>query len=111
MWVGDERYVCIGIGEGMRARRKDRGDRPSMLGTSRWHEFSEMADKAGPEQRATSYQSWIVRRIEELVQAARKAQRSGGSQEPPPTVRRTAATPELVALGVTGVTFVLSLFV
>jgi len=108
VWVGEQRFVCIGIGQGIRSRRKDRGDRPSLLGTSRWHEFSEMAKKAAPDQTAMSYQSWVVVRIEELVEQAKKAR---GGEAGAHEVRRSLAVPELALLALTAVAFVVTFLV
>ncbi len=107
IWVGDARYVCIGIGEGLRARRKGSGNRPKLLGTSRWHEFSEMADRAAPDQTGMTYHAFVVRRIEELVESAKKAELSESSE--PALVRRRVALPEIVVLVVSGLGFLVSL--
>ena len=114
VWVGDRRYVCIGIGRSLgsdirqRAKKERHG---SLLGSSRSHEFSEKAEVAAPDQTAMSYHTFVVTRIEELVdQAKRELRRSGGSTEGV-EVRKPYAVPEIVALAVTGLAFVASLFV
>src|SRR6476660_8673857 len=108
------RYVCVGIGKGivsdMKARAKKEKER-SKLGSGRLREFSEKAEMAAPDQTAMSYQTFVVTRIEELVdQAKRDLRRSGGSTEGE-QVRRPYAVPEIVALAVTCLAFAVSLFV
>ena len=114
VWVGEQRFVCIGIGKSLgsdirqRAKKERHG---SLLGASRTREFSEKAEVAAPDQTAMSYHTFVVTRIEELVdQAKRELRRSGGSTEGE-EVRRPYAVPEIVALAVTGLVFVASLFV
>jgi uncharacterized short protein YbdD (DUF466 family) len=107
VWVGDERYVCIGIGNSVRSMVKTKKkDRPSMLGASRWHEFSERAEKAAPDQTAMSYTTWVTTRIEELVE---KEKKEHPDDPQPPSVHRSLAWPEVVALTVLGLAFVVSL--
>jgi hypothetical protein len=114
VWVGEQRFVCIGIGKSLgsdirqRAKKERHG---SLLGASRTREFSEKAEVAAPDQTAMSYHTFVVTRIEELVDhAKRELRRSGGSTEGE-EVRRPYAVPEIVALAVTGLAFVASLFV
>ena len=114
VWVGEQRFVCIGIGKSLgsdirqRAKKERHG---SLLGASRTREFSEKAEVAAPDQTAMSYHTFVVTRIEELVdQAKRELRRSGGSTEGE-EVRRPYAVPEIVALAVTGLVFMASLFV
>jgi len=114
VWVGEQRFVCIGIGKSLgsdirqRAKKERRG---SLLGASRTREFSEKAELAAPDQTAMSYHTFVVTRIEELVdQAKRDLRRSGGSTEGE-EVRRPYAVREIVALAVTGLAFAVSLFV
>ena len=114
VWVGEQRLVCIGIGKSLgsdlrqRAKKERQG---SLLGVTRTREFSEKAELAAPDQTAMSYHTFVVTRIEELVdQAKRDLRRTGGSTEGE-EVRRPYAVPEIVALAVTGLAFVVSLFV
>ena len=114
VWVGERRFVCIGIGKSLgsdirqRAKKERQG---SLLGASRSREFSEKAEVAAPDQTAMSYHTFVVTRIEELVdQAKRELRRRGGSTEGL-EVTRPYAVPEIVALAVTGLAFVVSLFV
>ena len=89
VWVGESRYVCIGIGRSLR----------SMLRGS---------DTAGPrlDQSATAYETFVVNRIEELVERAK------GESEPVDDlrVRRSYAWPEIVGLALAGAAFLISLF-
>jgi hypothetical protein len=108
VWVGDRRYVCIGIGESVRAMIKPKhGDQGSMLGSSRWHEFADRANRAAPEDTAMPYTTWVTTRIEELVEQAKKARPEGYVEA---TARPRVAWPALVALLVLGVAFLVSLF-
>lgn len=113
IWVGDRRYVCIGIGlsigTDMRQRAKKQRQ-SSSLGAGRLREFSEKAELAAPEQSAMSYYTFVVTRIEELVEQARKRSARAGADEPSPQVRQYYAVPEIVALVTTGLAFVASLF-
>lgn len=114
VWAGDRRFVCIGIGKSLgtdirqRAKKERQG---SLLGSSRQHEFSERAEAAAPDQRAMDYQTFVVTRIEELVDEARREQKRRPDRAVPGDVRQVYAVPELVALTVTGLAFVLSLLI
>jgi hypothetical protein len=112
VWVGDRRYVCVGIGSSLRSMFKESRrsrDGSSLLGAGRWREFAERAERAAPDQSAMSYETFVVTRIEELVEQAKKAAaRAGGTVDVAPT--QPFAWPEIVALTVTGVAFVVSLF-
>jgi hypothetical protein len=113
IWADGRRYVCIGIGlslgTDMRARAKKQRE-PSLLSSSRAREFSEKAEMAAPDQTAMGYHTFVVTRIEELVEKARKEATRSGDRTEPPEVRRSFAVPEIVALVVTGVAFVVTLF-
>ncbi len=87
VWVGERRYVCIGIGQSMRSMVKGRKSGSSMLGQGRWREFSDKAERAAPDQTAMSYEVFVVTRIEELVEQAKKEARKLGA------TRRNAAAP------------------
>jgi hypothetical protein len=109
VWVGDRRYTCLGIGRSMRdlVQRRPGDDTPGPLGTSRLREFSLMAQKAGPEQTAMSYPTFVEVRVEELVEQARKqaAGRVCGARP-----RRSYAWPEIAGLVVAGLAFLASLY-
>ena len=112
IWVGDQRFVCIGIGHSLGKDLRAQGKKArqgSLLGASRAREFSEKAEMAAPDQTAMSYHTFVVTRIEELVEQARRdLRRSGGSTEGL-EVQRAWAVPEVVALGVSGLAFATSL--
>ncbi len=115
VFVGDRRYVCIGIGTTLAADLRQRGKRRRQtltLGTSRTSELRRKAEAAAPDQTAMTYQTFVVTRIEELVdKAKREAARlsARGETVPVPEVEHRLAVPELVALGVAGLAFVVSL--
>src|SRR5665811_1307179 len=73
VWVGDKRFVCIGIGKARKTifKSSKRGA-ATLLGFERLHEYAEEADRPHPEQNATLYETFVVRRIEELVDAAKR---------------------------------------
>jgi hypothetical protein len=113
VWVGEQRFVCVGIGKSLgsdirkRAKKESQG---SLLGKSRTREFSDKAEMAGLDQTAMDYQTFVVTRIEELVdQAKRQRELAVDSTEVPP-IRRPYAVPEIVALTVAGLAFLVSLF-
>jgi len=114
VWVGERRFVCIGIGLSLgtdirqRAKKQRQG---SLLGSSRAHQFSEKAEMAAPDQTAMSYQTFVVTRIEELVEQARKEMHRRGETADSAEVRRSYAVPEVVALAVTGLALVVTLLV
>ena len=114
IWVGERRYVCIGIGRSLVSDMRQRGKaarQGSLAGKSRSREFSDKAEMAAPDQTAMSYHTFVVTRIEELVdQAKRDLARRGGSTEGQ-HVRQPYAVPEIAALAVTGLAFVVSLMV
>ncbi len=102
VYAGDARHVCIGIGEPIRAElKRRRRKQQSMLGSGRWHEFAEMAERAAPDQTAMSYTTFVVTRIEELVEQEKKELRGAA----PGGVRRMWAWSVIGALAVTGLGF------
>jgi hypothetical protein len=113
IWVGERRYVCIGIGLSIGTDLRQRAKKQrqsSSLGAGRLREFSEKAELAAPDQSAMSYHTFVVTRIEELVEQAHKRSVRAGADEPSPQVRQTYAVPEIVVLVGTGLAFVASLF-
>ena len=111
LWVGDRRYVCIGIGKSMRqdlkSRRRSMVD-DSDLGTSRFSEMRRKAEIANLDERAMSYQTFVVTRLEELVDQAKREQ--ARAQAEPPAPRIQVAWPEVAFLTLSGTLFVVSLF-
>ena len=119
VWVGERRYVCTGIGDSLRAMFKSsrRREDSSPLGGSRWREFAERAERAAPDQSAMSYETFVVTRIQELVDKASMSARKQGLGDEAEVVQPVAqsvaqpfAWPEIVALAVTGAAFVVSVF-
>lgn len=107
LWVGDERYVCIGIGQTIREDLRARRRKQDVTGGgSRLTQLSLMAERASTDERAMSYQTFVVTRLEELVE---KAKREPGAA--PGAARHVVAWPEVAALVVTGLAFVVSLVV
>lgn len=105
LWVGDRRFVCIGIGQSIRDDMRGRRRREQTLGTSRITEFVLKAERANSDERAMSYQTFVVTRLEELVDQARRRR----DIEPAAPARHQVAWPTLVALVVTGLAFLASL--
>lgn len=111
LWVGDQRYSCIGIGNSIRNDLKERRRRAvdeADIGRSRFSELRAKADRANLDERAMSYQTFVVTRLEELVEAAKRELREHGQQPGEP--RRTTAWPEVALLVVSGLAFAASLF-
>jgi hypothetical protein len=108
VYAEDKKHVCIGIGEPVREElKRRRRKQQSMLGSSRWHEFADKAERAAPDQTAMSYATFVATRIEELVDEEKRSLR--GSD--PDKVNRAWAWPELAVLAVTGFAFVLSFLI
>ncbi|QNN53688.1 hypothetical protein [Nocardioides mesophilus] len=105
LWVGEKRYVCIGIGNSIREEVRSRRRRDQPLGTSRLTEFALRADRANNDERAMSYQTFVVTRLEELVDEARRETRGQEAGQ----ARYVLAWPEVAALSVTTVAFLVTL--
>jgi hypothetical protein len=105
LWVGDERYVCIGIGQSLREDIKARRRREDVVGGGRLTQLSLMAERASTDERAMSYQTFVVTRLEELVDQAKRSREDHHDVE----AGHHVAWPELTALVVTGLAFGLSL--
>jgi len=88
VWVGEKRYVCLSIGTSARRGFKSRKSSPASSQTD------------------MSYESLVVTRIRELVETAKKAAGEPVAAE----ARYDYAWPEIIALVVTGVAFVVSQF-
>ena len=109
VWVGEKRYVCIGIGSSLRKMVKSKSRGPSMmLGWDKLESYTEEATPLRPDQTAMSYATFVETRIDGLVEEAKRraASRGAETKEQP---RETWAWPELVALVVTGAALVVSL--
>ena len=112
LWVGNTRYVCIGIGNTLRAdfkaRRRQSLDAGN-LGTSRQSELVQKANRANLDERAMTYQTFVVTRLEELVEQSKREH--ARLQTEPPAPHRQVAWPEVTLLAVSGLAFLVSLFV
>ena len=111
VWVGGTRYVCIGIGNTLRSDYKARRRRmvdDSNLGTSRFSEMRRKADLANLDERAMTYQTFVITRLEELVDQAKREH--GRRDVAPGRPHQVVAWPEVALLSISGVLFVLSLF-
>jgi hypothetical protein len=109
VWVGDQRFVCIGIGQSIREDLRARRRKEDITGGgSRLTQLSLMAERASTDERAMSYQTFVVTRLEELVE---KAKKEAGNDEPHTPARHVIAWPEIAALAVAGLAFVVSFFV
>jgi hypothetical protein len=111
LWVGDARYSCIGIGQSMRAdvKARKRSSLDGSVGTSRWSELAQKAERANIDERAMTYQTFVVTRLEELVEAAKREHAREDSE--PGTPRHVVAWPEVTVLAVSGLAFAVSLLV
>lgn len=110
LWVGDERYTCIGIGTSLRSDMKSRRRRAlddAQLGTSRFSELRRKAERAGLDERAVSYPMFVLTRLEELVDHAKREQARLG--QPPGEARWVTAWPEVAVLTLSALAFVGSL--
>lgn len=106
--VGEERYVCIGIGSSRRQEMRSRRRRDVGSGMSRLSELTVKAERASYDARAVSYPDFVAGRLEELVDQAKREPTRPAPDEPT-TAGYQPAWPEIVALAVTGVAFAGSL--
>lgn len=110
VWVGDDRYVCTGIGA---SRRKAGGKAGSLLlGSTGVEAQPKGSVPARPVNSEMSYAAFVRTRITGLVEDARR--RAGrhagpGPADPAPEVRHVWAWPEAIALAGTGAAFVVAL--
>jgi hypothetical protein len=107
LWVGDERFVCIGIGQSLREDLKTRRRKQDVTGGgNRLSQLTLMAERASTDERAMSYQTFVVTRLEELVEQAKREPAPGAH----PPARYVVAWPEVGVLAATGLAFLLSFF-
>ena len=105
VWIGEDRYVCVGIGRSSRSMIKRKSPGPmALLG------INQSEERMGQGQSAkigagAEYANFVETRIIGLSRTAKL----DGVGSPP--VRRTWAVPELAALGVLALAFVVSLLV
>ncbi len=110
IWAGGRRFVCIGIGQSLREEIKVRRRKEQASGGGRLTQFALMAERASTDERAMSYQTFVLTRLEELVDQAKREHRRA-PQQPHEPARHVPAWPEVIALVVTGLAFVASLLV
>jgi hypothetical protein len=106
VWIGEDRYVCTGIGRSTRKllKRRSRGAMAG-LGVVQADDHAGMGDVAELGSGADDA-TFVETRIEDLARTARRDR-----QAEPPLVRRTWAVPELAVLGVLAAAFLVSLLV
>ena len=107
LWVGEQRYVCIGIGSSFREEIRANRKREQTVGSSRLSELTLRAERASNDERATSYQNFVVTRLEELIDEAKRRREpvAAGVAEPGHSI----AWPEVAALALACAAFLLSL--
>ncbi len=108
VWVGDRRYVCIGIGQPMRTMLKGERRNTQGIGMRGLQDYAESANRPAPDQSATAYEDFVVTRVEELAEQAKK---SAAGVATDLRVQRSYAWPEIVGLVLTGSAFLVSFFV
>lgn len=106
VWVGEQRFVCVGIGRSARSILKKRN-----RGAMAWIGLEQADDKLGLThvgEMGTSgpYHQFVENRILDLAESARRDHRGGVLE-----VRRAWARAELAALGVLAAALLLSLIV
>jgi len=113
--VGTRRYVCVGIGRSVgyemrqRVRSQGQGLGAGGIGGNRSYEFAGREQTSEFRDSSKSYASFVLDRINDLVAAAHAEGDRAGAESERPQVRRRYAVPELVALVVTAVAFLVSL--
>jgi hypothetical protein len=109
VWVGQKRYVCVGISAPLRRMVMGRKQRPSSLfGWDRLEEYAEHATPPRPEPSAVSYPEYVEGRIVALADEARRRAEVAEPTAEEPT-RGAWAWPGIGALAATGAAFVVSL--
>ncbi len=104
--AGERSYVCIGIGQSLRRMVKSKSSGPSsLLGFDRLESYHRDANLPRPDQTTMAYSAFVVARIEGLVQDAKRSARGTTDQR----LQRAWAWPEIIALVVTGLAFVVAL--
>jgi hypothetical protein len=105
VWIGDERYVCSGIGRSTRSLLTNRGREPMNVVGIDQKDLHRARGQSGEPGASVDYATFVEERITDLARSARRDQRD---DEPPP-VRRVWAHRELVALVVVAAGFAVSL--
>jgi hypothetical protein len=107
VWVGQQRYVCVGIGAPLRRMVKAKAGKSSVAGWDRLEEYAERATPPRPEQTPMTYAEFVESRIASLAEEARR--RAGAGPDAQERPRQEWAWPGIIALAVTGAAFVVSL--
>lgn len=106
VFVGDRRYVCIGIGRSLRkVMGRGKGSGPaSLIGFDRLEAYHDGQTPPSPDQTSMDYDTFVVTRIEAQVEEAKQlAPRNDGSP------REVWAWPGIATLAVTTLAFLASL--
>jgi hypothetical protein len=110
IWVGRKRYVCVGLGRAVgaeaRQRMRARGS-GDMLGLGR--AARALGEPTPVADAAAAYHVFVLDRITDLVTTARARADAADDGAPRAEVVRRPAVPEIAALAVTGLGFLLSL--
>lgn len=108
VWVGEQQFVCIGIGTPLRRLVRGGASRgpSSLLGFDRLEDYTERSTPLAPDQSAMSYPEFVELKIADLV---RDAKQSAGPDAVSSRPRHSWAWPEVIALAGTGLAFVLTL--
>jgi hypothetical protein len=113
--VGTRRYVCVGIGRSVgyemrhRVRSQGQGQGAGGIGGNRSYQFAGREQTSEFRDSSKSYATFVLDRINHLVAAAHAEGDRAGEEPALREVSRRYAVPELVALVVTGVAFLVSL--
>ena len=110
IWAHGRRHVCVGIGRpvGLEVRQRTRATGSgSLFGANRAHDLARVVPTVGEPRQEMRYEAFVLNRIDDLVEVARRRHREAGGEAPPVWYRY--AVPEIVALVVTGLAFVASL--
>ncbi len=104
VFVGDTKYVCVGVGNSLSAdvRQRAKQRRGAMRGATRRHDFDEQSRLAQAGSGLT-YQTFVTTRIEQLVDQAKRAGTVPDDAEGAVVTRW--AVPEIVAIAVFGTAF------
>jgi len=109
VWVGQKRYVCVGISAPLRTMVGSRKHgSSSVLGWDRLGEYAEHATPPRPEQSAVSYPEYVESRIVTLADEARR-RTEVGERAADEAARGEWAWPAIGALAATGAAFLGSL--
>jgi hypothetical protein len=107
VWVGPDRYACVGIGRSARQLMGNKRKRGPMAVLGIEQTDDRMGTGQSPQvDESVDYASFVENRIEDLARSARR-----DLPDEPAEVRREWARPEITALAVVGALFVLSLII